>query len=137
MSVVIAYCMFFSCPVPPPPTLPSLQGEVAPAVAPPAPTEDTGMGNQTTDVEQWRGLVSSYFTNVELALCIVKWESGGNPNARNTSSGAAGLFQVMPFWAGDFGISYSSLFDPYVNVEIASKIHAIQGWGAWNALSKC
>lgn len=92
------------------------------------------MGNQTSDVEQWRGLVSQYFTNVDYALCIIKWESGGNPNAVNSSSGAAGLFQIMPFWWDAYG---GNRFNPETNVALAAKIYADYGWGAWNAQSKC
>lgn len=83
-----------------------------------------------SNVEQWRALVTAYFPNeVNRALCIVDAESGGNPNARNPSSGAAGLFQVMPFWWDKYG---GDRYDPETNVRIAAKIRAQQGWGAWS-----
>lgn len=89
-----------------------------------------GMG---TNVEQWRGLVSSYFTDVNLALCVMLHESGGNPNARNSSSGAAGLFQVMPMWFNHFG---GNAYDPENNVRVASLVLAEQGWSAWSAYNR-
>lgn len=92
------------------------------------------MGDQGSDVEQWRSLVAAHFTNVDYALCIIKYESGGNPNAVNPSSGAAGLFQIMPFWWDTYG---GDRFDPATNVALAAVIHADYGWGAWNAASKC
>lgn len=94
------------------------------------------MGDQGSDVEQWRSLVAAHFTNVDYALCIVKYESGGNPNAYNPS-GASGLFQVMDWWAPAFGYVPSDLFNPEINVLLAAKIYADYGWGAWNAQSKC
>lgn len=80
-------------------------------------------------VEQWRGLVGKYFSDVDRALCIMNAESGGNPNAVNPSSGAAGLFQVMPFWWEKFG---GDRFDPETNVRVAAKILGLQGWNAWS-----
>lgn len=92
----------------------------------------SGMG---TNVEQWRGLVSAYFTQVDLALCVMSGESGGNPNAYNPS-GASGLFQVMDWWAPEFGYTATDLFDPEVNTYVASQILAIQGWTAWAVYNK-
>ncbi len=36
-------------------------------------------------------------------VSVLLVESEGNPNARNAGSGARGLMQVMPFWAGQWG----------------------------------
>lgn len=98
-----------------------------------------GMGNQTTDVERWRDLVTAYFPDdVELVMCLIKWESGGNQYALNQEgSGARGLLQVMPFWATAFGYGISDLDIPDVNLTISVYVQQQQGWGAWSALSKC
>jgi hypothetical protein len=116
---------------------PIVQAPVVPqAPRGPGPLPDgvhRGMGNQTTDVERWRGLVSSYFAQADLALCVIKYESGGNPYARNSSSGAAGLFQIMPFWFQHFG---GSQYDPANNIRVASLVHAQQGWSAWAAYNR-
>jgi hypothetical protein len=87
-----------------------------------------GMGG---DVEQWRPLVLAYFGSerVNTALCIMKHESGGNPNAQNPHSSAAGLFQIMGFWWDKYG---GNRYDPETNVALARKIYDQQGWNAWN-----
>lgn len=92
--------------------------------------EYEGMGS---DVEQWRPLVAGHFEpgDVDRVLCLMGYESGGNPNARNQSSSAAGLMQVMPFWAPEFGLSYDQLFTPEINLYVARQIRDSQGWGAW------
>jgi soluble lytic murein transglycosylase-like protein len=90
-----------------------------------------GMGG---NVEQWRGLVEAYFGGeANHALAIVACESGGNTYAVNPSSGAAGLFQVMPFWWDHYG---GDRFDPETNTRVAKAIRDAQGWGAWSCNSK-
>jgi hypothetical protein len=88
-----------------------------------------GMGS---NVEQWRGLVSAYDWNVDIALCLMARESGGNPNAQNKSSGASGLMQVLPSWAPKFGYDRSDLFIPEVNLEISYALYVDGGWNHWS-----
>lgn len=88
-----------------------------------------GMG---VDVERWRALVAVYFDDVETALCLIAAESRGNPDARNPSSGASGLLQVLPSWASVFGYKSSDLFDPAVNLKISAALYADGGWGHWS-----
>lgn len=85
-----------------------------------------------SNVEQWRGLVSAYPWDANTALCLMSYESGGNPNARNPSSGASGLMQVLPSWAPKFGVSTDALFDPVTNLEISYALYADGGWGHWS-----
>jgi hypothetical protein len=86
-----------------------------------------------SDVERWRPLVALYFRSEQLdrAMCLMTAESGGNSDAWNPTSGATGLMQVMPFWAGVFGYSHDDLFRPDVNLWVAGQILEEQGWGAW------
>ncbi|HEY6628181.1 MAG TPA: lytic transglycosylase domain-containing protein [Acidimicrobiia bacterium] len=98
---------------------------------------DCGMdvrGEIGVDAEWWRPMVALYFEpeDVERAMCLMGKESGGQPEARNSSTGAAGLMQVMPFWADRFGYSYSELFDPGINLWVARQIRDEQGWRAWS-----
>lgn len=98
-----------------------------------------GMGNGGSDVEQWRGLVASYFPadRVEMALCIIRYESGGNHNAKNPYSSARGLFQVLAsLWASHYGVTYEQLYDPTTNTRIAADIWASYGWGAWSVYQR-
>lgn len=93
-----------------------------------APQPSRSMG---TNVEQWRTLVETYFPpeTVDTMLCLMGYESGGNPDAQNPNSSAAGLFQIMGFWWDKYG---GNRYDPETNVQVARKIYDIQGYGAWN-----
>ncbi|HJQ95041.1 MAG TPA: transglycosylase SLT domain-containing protein [Acidimicrobiia bacterium] len=104
-----------------------------PASPPPAPRP----------VEEWRSLVSSYFapSDVDKALRVISCESGGDPNAQNPSSGAAGLFQHIPrYWAeraASIGLPGASIFDPVANVAAAAYLVYTEGWSPWAASSHC
>lgn len=112
-------------PVPPPATTPT------PPVSP--------------GVEQWRSLVATYFAagDVELALKVIDCESGGDPNAPNPTSGAAGLFQHIPrYWAdrsAAAGWTGADIFDPTANVAVAAWLVYFDklSWGHWNASAHC
>jgi soluble lytic murein transglycosylase-like protein len=97
-----------------------------------APSFYQGVG---TNWEQWRPLVAEHFPGelTSTAVCLLRHESGGNPKAKNPTSSARGLFQIMAsVWAPTFGVSYDSLYDPELNVALARRIYDIQGWGAWS-----
>lgn len=94
-----------------------------------------GMGNGTTDVERWRPLVESWFgEKTETVLCLMRPESGGNPDALNQQgSSARGLMQILAsLWAPKLGLSYSDLYDPEINIEVAWYVYGEQGWWAWS-----
>jgi len=59
-------------------------------------------------------------------------ESRGNPSAQNPSSGASGLFQVLPSWADNFGVRPVDLFVPEINTYIARQLYDDGGWGHWS-----
>ncbi len=88
-------------------------------------------------VEQWRPLVEAYFPPdyVNWAMQIMACESGGNPNATNRSSGAAGLFQFLPrYWAGraaNAGFAGTSPYDPTANVATAAWLLKTGGEAHW------
>lgn len=98
------------------------------------PTVDRGMGS---NVEQWRGLVSAYFPaeQVDRALCIMSYESGGNPSAKNPSSSASGLFQHLArYWperSAKAGWAGADIFDPTANTAVAAWLWSVGGWGHW------
>lgn len=99
----------------------------------PTSTPESSPPSHSSGVEQWRPLVTAHFgADTDRALCLMGFESGGDPGARNPSSGAAGLMQVMPFWAPEYGVSYEALFDPETNILIAKGIRDSQGWTAWS-----
>ena len=94
-------------------------------------------------VEEWRSLVSAYFApeDVDLALRVISCESGGDPNAQNRSSGAAGLFQHIPrYWearVASAGMPGASIFDPIANVAASAYLAYTEGWGHWAASAGC
>jgi hypothetical protein len=64
--------------------------------------------------------------NIELMLAIMEIESQFNPFATNKRSKAAGLMQVMPFWAKDFNLSNKKkLYDIETNISCGIKIYKI------------
>jgi peptidoglycan hydrolase CwlO-like protein len=73
-----------------------------------------------------------------VAECIADHESGDNPNSRN-ASGAAGLFQLMPFW-WDGNNRFGWQFDPYdakANAQHAYLIWQRDGWNPWTTRPFC
>lgn len=102
-------------------------------------------------VEQWRELVSKYWTHVgepiDYVLLIVWAESRGNSLGYNPAYGASGLLQHLPGywqdrlprarkWWADRGVVLpegDNIFDPELNVAVGAWLWTIQGWGAWGA----
>ncbi|HLF43231.1 MAG TPA: lytic transglycosylase domain-containing protein [Acidimicrobiia bacterium] len=110
----------------------------APLTAQASKSPARGMGS---DVEQWRSLVDAHFGDlgavaVETALCLMARESGGNPTARNVSSGATGLMQVLPSWAPRFGLTRSDLEDPEINLWVSRQLYDDGGWGHWSPYNR-
>lgn len=122
-------CYFYDdCPPPPPHTH----------------TRSSSTGSTTNtgavaNTEGWRGLVAAHFpaNAVDNMLCIMWYESQGNPTADNPRSTARGLFQVLRSWPLKFGYSYADLYDPTINTIVARKVWDLQGYGAWTVWFQC
>ncbi len=102
--------------------------------------EDIAFEQLADPVERWRPLVASHFPpeEIEVALCVIRYESGGHPGADNPRSSATGLFQVLSsLWSDHYGVSYAELLDPEVNTRIARAIWDESGWTAWSAYRRC
>ncbi|HEY7584449.1 MAG TPA: transglycosylase SLT domain-containing protein [Acidimicrobiia bacterium] len=127
---------------PPPPTTTTTTAPTPAVASPPAPRVPAP-APAPRPVEEWRSLVSSYFapTDVDKALRVISCESGGDPNAQNPSSGAAGLFQHIPrYWAeraAKVGLPGASIFDPVANVAAAAYLVYTEGWSPWAASANC
>lgn len=96
------------------------------------------------NVEVWRPLVTAYFGpgEVERALRVLYCESSGDPNAKNPTSSASGLFQHLGrFWAErsvDAGWAGADIFDPEANVAVAAwLVYEAGGWSHWNPSRHC
>ncbi len=89
-------------------------------------------------VEQWRDLVARYFAqeDVDTVLCLMVYESNGDPNAHNPTPGstATGLMQIVTrIWSPELGIPAADFTDPEINISAARRIRDIhQGWDAWS-----
>lgn len=75
-------------------------------------------------------LICSYSWPCSEALTVARCESGLNPNAYNSSSGASGLFQLLiPLHSWRF--AGASPFDPVANVRAAYGLWLERWWQPW------
>ena len=58
--------------------------------------------------------------NVDVLATIANIESGGNPGAINKSSKASGLYQVLPRYFKDYGLTTTTVFNPTANADKAA-----------------
>ncbi len=65
------------------------------------------------------------------ALAVAACESTMNPEAVNPSSGALGLFQLLPYWH-EWRFEGGDRFDPEVNTRAAHSLWQERGWEPWN-----
>ena len=74
-----------------------------------------------------------------LVIAIMEKESNFNPRAKSYM-GARGLMQVMPFWADDYGVRVSDLYDIETNIDVGIGILDFYldecGWDVLCALGK-
>ena len=84
-------------------------------------------------------MVGQYFEadDVDRALSIIECESGGNPDATNTQTGAAGLFQhLVDYWenrAAAAGWPGADIYDPEANTAVAAWLAYSSGWYHWGS----
>ena len=79
--------------------------------------------------------IRSVFTQEpDLAVKVAKCESGLNPNAKNKTSSARGLFQVMQSW---HKIDERWLLNEDINIQVAHSLYQDQGWTPWRASNHC
>src|SRR5688572_17982938 len=91
-------------------------------------------------VERWRSLVAKYFRpeDVDKALWVINYESGGDPGIPGDGGHAIGLFQHNTGGLAS-GRSLESLKDPEANIKLAAAavyggaegFTAPQGWKPW------
>lgn len=81
--------------------------------------------------EEIVSIIASYPWPLDSALRIVTCESKGDPNAYNRTSGATGLFQILPYWHSWRVQPGASLWDPAENVRVAYQLWSEQSWQPW------
>jgi hypothetical protein len=77
---------------------------------------------------------SIFGSEAETALKVAKCESGMNEKARNKTSTARGLFQIM---ASIHGVKEKWLYDPMINTMIAKSLYDASGWNPWESSRSC
>jgi hypothetical protein len=92
----------------------------------------------------WESLLSVYFRaeDVGRAWRVIKCESGGDPNAVNRNSGAAGLFQHLPrYWrarAASAGFAGASPLSAEANIAASAwLVYHGGGWSHWASSASC
>jgi hypothetical protein len=103
---------------------------VTPAVKVPQPTV------HPIGCENYRQLVSQYEWNVEVALKVMRAESGCNPSAigdqytiRGLYAPSCGLFQIRTLQGRP---TCEQLQNPATNIEWAIKLYRASGWQPWS-----
>ena len=107
----------------------------------PPPKRTTPARTYSGGVEQWRSLVATYFRpgDVDRALRIMACESGGNPDAKNSRSSAAGLWQFLKStWnraaqsTGSPTYNQGGPYDPtWATINAAWLRDRGSGWNQW------
>lgn len=106
-------------------------------------------------VMRWAPTVCAVFdpTDASTALCIISYESGGDPDITNTDDPGRGSFGLMQinsdWWIGSeyhermvkwFGRSDETYLDPAVNIGAAAllvKDPELPGWHSWATSKLC
>lgn len=108
--------------------------ETKPIAAEQPPKPKAEVVKHPVSCEAYRPLIAQYGWNVNVAMAVMKAESGCNPNAANltdshaTCKGSFGLFQI----ACMSGIVY----DPAENIAIAWSKYQARGWRPWSVCTK-
>lgn len=86
--------------------------------------------------ENYRQLISQYEWNVDVALNVMRAESGCNPNAKGDNrviggiyAPSCGLFQIRTLQGRP---TCEQLQDPATNIEWAFKLYRASGWKPWS-----
>ncbi len=106
-------------------------------------------------VMRWSSTVCALFdpADASTALCIISYESGGDPGLTNRDDPARGSFGLMQinsdWWIGSeyhermvkwFGRSDETYLDPAVNIGAAAllvKDPGLSGWHSWATSRFC
>jgi hypothetical protein len=110
---------------------PSEPTEQVPVVEQTINQAQAGVTYSPNDCEQYRPILSKYNWDVNVAMAIMKAESGCryeafNPEWHRGCQGSLGLFQIACLHQG-------SSFDPETNIATAYRIYSGSGWRPWGA----
>jgi len=91
------------------------------------------------EIEKEKGyyyLVEQYDWNINIAKAVMREESRGNSDAYNPEwhkgcQGSYGLMQMACLHIGKYGLTWSNIKDPRINVEAAYQLWKEEGWYPW------
>jgi len=85
------------------------------------------------DNTDWDSELAKYDWDVKTAKRILICESGGNSNAKNKSSSASGLMQIIKgTWEGNTSLDWETYrFDGVENIKVAYHIWKNRGFAPW------
>jgi hypothetical protein len=109
------------------PAMHHVSTHAAPPPSAPSPTTISGTSGVVAQINQVFGPYAA------AARAVAACESGFNPNARNSYSGAAGVFQFLPgTWRGTSYAAYSP-FNAGANIRAAYQVFQRDGysWREW------
>ena len=115
-------------PEPVPESIPVVETVVEPTIN----QAQAGVTYSPNDCEQYRPILSKYNWDVNVAMAIMKAESGCrheafNPEWHRGCQGSRGLFQIAC-------VHHDSTFDPEANIAAAYRIYSARGsWRDWGA----
>lgn len=91
---------------------------------------NTTAPNVSTSCEAYRGLLSQYDWNVDIAMFVMEKESGCDPNAVGPTNDH-GLFQLngVPIYNAAENIAYA-----YHNKYVNSRVGSPRNWSSWYAV---
>lgn len=112
------------------PQIPEPQAKAEPEPAVVTVKAEPTVVTQPGNCESYRPLVAQYDWNVDVAMNVMRVESGCNPNAANLKDnhqvciGSYGLFQIS--------CHGGKIFDPAANVAAAYSKYSARGWQPWS-----
>lgn len=84
----------------------------------------------STNIETY--IREKFGASAETMLAIAKCESGLNPSAKNRTSSASGVFQIIKgTWEANTEADWSERFDARTNIDTAYTIWSRSGTGPW------
>jgi len=114
-----------------------------PPPPPPAPvhvtvTSSSGFSTARTYHSTYTAPTGTYHGSGGYESCVISRESGGNPHAVNTSSGAGGLYQFLPSTWSSLGYSGSPQNAPVsVQRQAFQRLYAQAGTSPWSPSDGC
>jgi len=82
--------------------------------------------------------IARHFEDAETATRIAFCESSYNPEAQNSTSSAAGVFQIIDStWHWITDEPWAERYDMETNVRVAARLQSVMGFSPWAESRSC